>query len=225
LFLSSSSPISTTVPPGQSAGFVRCSVLAPDITLAVIGSPSHAARTTKDESMNLRSILPPPTHLRRALVLAALVLSPPAVADDDSPGEIGAYIEIYLPPPKPPEAETPPPVEATPPQTDAGASQAPQPQQPPPEPQTPPVAPPAAPVAPTPALGQHAEVTLVRLTGWGWSKRQAREALDRVVVQLVAQGMPRDRIEVVTETQRGRPRVRVDVVRVTEVPDAVPDTK
>jgi hypothetical protein len=41
----------------------------------------------------------------------------------------------------------------------------------------------------------------------------------------VAQGMPRDRIEVVTETQRGRPRVRVDVVRVTEVPDAVPDTK
>ncbi len=67
---------------------------------------------------------------------------------------------------------------------------------------------------------------MVRLTGWGWSKRQAREALDRVVAQLVAQGMPRDRIEVVAETQRGRPRVRVDVVRVTtEVPGAVPDTK
>lgn len=179
--------------------------------------------------MNLRSILPPTTHLRRAAVLAALVASPPALADDDSPGEVGAYLEFYWAPAAPPEAPVevaPAPVEATPPQTAPGASEAPQPEQPPPAPQTPPTTPPAAPVAPTPALGQHAEVTLVRLTAWGWSKRQAREALDRVVAQLVAQGMPRDRIEVVAETQRGRPRVRVDVVRVTtEVPGAVPDTK
>lgn len=175
--------------------------------------------------MNLRSILPPTTHLRRAAVLAALVASPPALADDDSPGEVGAYLEFYWAPAAPPEP-VPAPVEATPPQTAPEASGAPQPEQPPSEPQTPPTTPPAAPVAPTPALGQHDEVTLVRLTAWGWSKRQAREALDRVVAQLVAQGMLRDRIEVVAETQRGRPRVRVDVVRVTtEVPGAVPDTK
>ena len=174
-------------------------------------------------------ILPPTARVRRAAVLAALVASPPALADDDSPGEIGAYLEFYWAPATPPEAPAEPapaPPEATPPQTAPDAPEAPQSEQPPPEQQTPPTALPAAPVAPTPALGQHAEVTLVRLTAWGWSKRQAREAIDKVVAQLVAQGLPRDRIEVVAETQRGRPRVRVDVVRVTtEVPDAVPDTK
>jgi outer membrane biosynthesis protein TonB len=144
---------------------------------------------------------------------------PEPVAVTEVPGEIGAYIEFYVEEaPKEPEPEpVPEPVAPEP-------EPAPEPTpevvpEPPPEvvPEPPPVVPevvPEPPPEPKVGLAQHTEIQLIRITGTGRNRREARDLVAKVVEQLIAQGVEAARIDIDPNVNFGRPKVTVRVVKV-----------
>ncbi len=144
----------------------------------------------------------------------------------EDPGEIGAYIEFVYEPAAAPEPEPEPvkvvePEPVPPPEPTPEPEPAPEPV-PPPEPEKvvepePPPTPPVEPAPPEPpkvGLAQHSEIQLIRITGTGRNRREARDLVAKVVEQLIAQGVEASRIDIDPNVNFGRPKVTVRVVKV-----------
>ncbi len=136
----------------------------------------------------------------------------------EDPGEIGAYIEFVYEPAAAPEPEPEPVMvvapEPVPPPEPAPAPEPEKVAEPEPPPPPPPPVEPAPPEPPKVGLAQHTEIQLIRITGTGRNRREARDLVAKVVEQLIAQGVEASRIDIDPNVNFGRPKVTVRVVKV-----------
>lgn len=137
----------------------------------------------------------------------------PAPVVQEDLGEIGAYIEfIYVEPtpepaPEPAPEPTPEPVPAPTPEP-----------VPEPAPVAEPEVVPEPPQATKVGLAEHAEIQLIRITGTGRNRREARDLVAKVVEKLIQQGVDPSTIDIDPAVNFGRPKVTVKVVKVKVAP-------